>query len=112
MHQINANTISQGLLLASQKFGGEVYITGDADFRERGARQAVRMGIRVADQDLLEVVEQALELAQCKCTNTPQVLTTAMKLLHLCAISNYLSRQCNPGRATTGRLRHTGQFFY
>lgn len=63
VHQTDADTISQGLLLVSQKFGGEVYITGDADFRERAARQAARMGIRVADQDLRNVVEQACELA-------------------------------------------------
>lgn len=64
VHQTDADTISQGLLLASQKFGGEVYITGDADFRERAARQAARMGIRVADRDLRDVVEQACELAR------------------------------------------------
>ncbi|HUW29154.1 MAG TPA: LPD7 domain-containing protein [Sulfuriferula sp.] len=46
VHQTDAGTISQGLLLAAQKFGGEVYITGDADFRERAARQAARTGIR------------------------------------------------------------------
>lgn len=64
VHQTDADTISQGLLLASQKFGGEVYITGDADFRERAARQAARMGIRVADQDLQSVAQEERELAQ------------------------------------------------
>lgn len=59
VHQTDADTISQGLLLASQKFGGEIYITGDADFRERAAHQAARMGVRVVDQDLQDVVEQA-----------------------------------------------------
>jgi len=59
VHQTDAGTICQGLLLASQKFGGEIYITGDADFRERAARQAARMGVRVVDQDLQDVVEQA-----------------------------------------------------
>ena len=59
VHQDDADTIRQGLLLASQKFGGELFITGDADFRERAAREATRMGIQVADHDLKETVELA-----------------------------------------------------
>jgi hypothetical protein len=47
----------QGLMLASHKYGNEVYITGDQDFRERAAREAARMGIKVADKDLHAAVE-------------------------------------------------------
>ena len=56
--------IREGLILAAQKFGGEVYITGDAEFRERAAHEAARMHIRVADQNLQHVVQQ--ELAKIK----------------------------------------------
>lgn len=48
----DVDAISAGLRLSAEKFGGEVYITGSAEFRERAAREAARMGIRVADQDL------------------------------------------------------------
>lgn len=49
--------IREGLELSAQKFGGEVYITGDPEFRERAAREAARMNIRVADKDLGHIVE-------------------------------------------------------
>ena len=56
--------IREGLTLAAQKFGGEVYITGDVEFRERASREAARINIKVVDQDLQHVVQQ--ELAQIK----------------------------------------------
>lgn len=49
--------IRAGLELAAEKFGGEVYITGDPEFRERAAREAARMHIKVADPDLQLIVE-------------------------------------------------------
>lgn len=52
------DAVHEGLTLASQKFGGELYITGDQEFREKAAREAVRMNIRVADEDLQYVVQQ------------------------------------------------------
>lgn len=64
VHQVEQDSIEQGLLLAAQKFGGEVYITGDADFRDQAARQAARMGINVADEDLHEVVQHERQLMQ------------------------------------------------
>jgi hypothetical protein len=82
VHQTDFDTISQGLLLAAQKFGGEVYITGAADFRERAARQAARMGIRVADQDLQGGVEQARERTRSgnysDCAKRPSSTETAI----------------------------------
>ena len=45
------------LRIAAQKFGDAVSITGSAEFRERLARLATREGIRVADADLVRIVE-------------------------------------------------------
>lgn len=64
VHQKTPDTLEQGLLLAAQKFGGEIYITGDAEFREQAAQQAARMGISVADEDLCEVIQQERMLMQ------------------------------------------------
>lgn len=52
----DTDAMRAGLRLAAQKFGGEIYITGSAEFREAAAREAARMGIRVADQDLQQIV--------------------------------------------------------
>lgn len=41
-----------GLLLASQKFGGEVFVTGSLSFREAAATEALRMGIKVKNPEL------------------------------------------------------------
>ena len=69
VHATDADTIEAGLLLASQKFGGEVFITGEAEFRERAARQAARLGVQVKDEDLQQVIEQ--ERAQIEVERTP-----------------------------------------
>ncbi|CDW95049.1 MULTISPECIES: LPD7 domain-containing protein [unclassified Thiomonas] len=69
VHIADADTIQAGLQLAAQKFGGEVYITGDAAFREQAARQAARLGVGVKDADLQQVVEQ--ERAQIAVERTP-----------------------------------------
>ncbi|MHB1669032.1 TraI/MobA(P) family conjugative relaxase [Thiomonas sp.] len=69
VHIADADTIDAGLLLAAQKFGGEVYITGDAAFREQAARQAARLGVGVQDADLQHVVQQ--ERAQIEVERTP-----------------------------------------
>jgi hypothetical protein len=42
-----------GLLLAAQKFGGEVFITGSLPFRELAAKEALQMGIKVKNQELV-----------------------------------------------------------
>ncbi len=44
------------LRIAAKKFGGEVSLTGSAEFRERLARLATREGIRVVDADLARIV--------------------------------------------------------
>lgn len=69
VHVPDADTIEAGLLLSAQKFGGEVYITGDSDFRERAARLAARLGVRVKDNDLQQIVEQ--ERAQIEVERRP-----------------------------------------
>ena len=55
------DTLEAALRMAAQKFGGKVDITGSSEFRERAARQAVRLGIKVANVDLQAIVadEQA-----------------------------------------------------
>ncbi len=69
VHMADADTIDAGLLLAAQKYGGEVFITGDAAFREQAARQAARLGVGVQDADLQHIVEQ--ERAQIDVERTP-----------------------------------------
>lgn len=58
------DSIKEGLLLSKQKFGGEVYITGDAQFREKAAREAARMNITVADKDLQNVIKDEKQKIQ------------------------------------------------
>ena len=69
VHITDADTIEAGLLLSAQKFGGEVYITGDAAFREQAARQAARLGVGVKDDDLRPIFEQ--ERAQIEVERSP-----------------------------------------
>ncbi|MGE0072402.1 MAG: LPD7 domain-containing protein [Thiomonas sp.] len=56
MHDKSDESLEAALRMAAQKFGGKVDITGSAEFRERAARQAVRLGIEVVDADLQQVV--------------------------------------------------------
>lgn len=44
--------VRAGLLLAAQKYGGEVFITGNEAFRARAAAMAREMGIRVANPEM------------------------------------------------------------
>ena len=55
--------LTAALQLAAQKWPRGITLTGSAEFRERAARQAVRLGIRIADPDLARVIaeEQALQ---------------------------------------------------
>lgn len=46
------SVVEAGLLLAAQKYGGEVLITGDEAFKRRAATIAARLGVRVANHDL------------------------------------------------------------
>ncbi|MHB8389925.1 MAG: TraI/MobA(P) family conjugative relaxase [Acidobacteriaceae bacterium] len=52
VHDKTDTTLEAALRVAAQKFGGHVDITGSADFRERAARTAARLGIGVRDPDL------------------------------------------------------------
>ena len=52
VHDTGNTTLEAALRVAAQKFGGSVDITGSADFRERAARTAARLGITVRDPDL------------------------------------------------------------
>ena len=44
-----------GLLLAIQKFGGDVFVTGSLAFREVAAKEALMMGIRVKNPELAHI---------------------------------------------------------
>lgn len=58
VHDSTDTTTEAALRVAAQKFGGAVDITGSADFRERAARSAARLGIGVRDQDLQPIWQQ------------------------------------------------------
>lgn len=57
VHDQTDETVEAALRLATQKFGGVIEITGSAIFRERAARMAARLGIRVRNEDLKRVWE-------------------------------------------------------
>ena len=44
--------LEAALRIASEKYGGRVLLTGSAEFQERAARMATRLGIRVTNSDL------------------------------------------------------------
>jgi hypothetical protein len=56
MHDKSEDSLEAALRIAAQKYGGKVDITGSSEFRERAARQAVRLGITVANDDLQAIV--------------------------------------------------------
>ena len=53
------DTVEAAILLAAEKYGGEVSISGSSEFRELATRTAVRLGVRVRDRDLQELVRNA-----------------------------------------------------
>ncbi len=59
MHDKADDSLEAALRIAAQKYGGKVAITGSSEFRERAARQAVRLGITVTDDDLQAIVADA-----------------------------------------------------
>ncbi len=61
VHDKGDGSLESALRLAAQKYGGEVKLTGSAEFREEAARMAARLGIRVADEDLKQVHEHEQE---------------------------------------------------
>jgi hypothetical protein len=56
MHDKSEDSLEAALRIAAQKYGGKVDITGSSAFRERAARQAVRLGMTVANADLQAIV--------------------------------------------------------
>ncbi len=56
MRDDKAETLEAALRIAAQKYGGQVMISGSAEFRQQAARLATRLNIRVADADLQAVV--------------------------------------------------------
>ena len=66
----SAESLEAALRLAAQKYGGAITITGSGEFRERAAREAARLGIRVIDADLQAVVRSEREQQQ---PSAPQI---------------------------------------
>ncbi len=66
--------LTAALQLAAEKWPRGISITGSAEFRERAARQAARLGIRVADADLALAIaeERALEPSVRRTPSLPQ----------------------------------------
>jgi len=56
---LNDEVIRAGLLLAAQKYGGEVFITGDAEFRAKASGIAATVGVRVMNNPSPEQIKQA-----------------------------------------------------
>ena len=54
-HENDQLAMQAGLLLAIQKFGGEVFVTGSLAFRELAAKEALMMGIRVKNPELAHI---------------------------------------------------------
>jgi hypothetical protein len=54
----DAQAMRAGLLLASQKFGGEIFVTGSLTFRELAAKEALQMGIKVKNPELAFLVAE------------------------------------------------------
>ncbi|MHB1670241.1 MAG: TraI/MobA(P) family conjugative relaxase [Thiomonas sp.] len=59
MHDKGPDSLEAALRIAAQKYGGKVDITGSSEFRERAAREAVRLGITVINDDLQAIVTDA-----------------------------------------------------
>uniref|UniRef100_D5X2N5 Relaxase/mobilization nuclease family protein n=1 Tax=Thiomonas intermedia (strain K12) TaxID=75379 RepID=D5X2N5_THIK1 len=74
LHDKGADSLEAALRLAAQKYGGKVEITGSAEFRERAARQAVRLGIEVMDTDLQAVVQDEQRRLQRPQQLSPQTV--------------------------------------
>ena len=56
MHDHAADTLEAALRIAAEKYAGRVSILGSGEFRERAARLAARIGVRVTDEDLRSIV--------------------------------------------------------
>ncbi len=56
--------LEAALRIASEKYGGQVLLTGSDEFQDRAARMATRLGIRVTNPDLAGVVREAQQAQQ------------------------------------------------
>jgi hypothetical protein len=61
--------LTAALQLAAQKWPQGIALSGSAEFREKAARQAARLGIRVADSDLAQVIADERSLLQASQQN-------------------------------------------
>ncbi|MBN2692377.1 MAG: relaxase/mobilization nuclease, partial [Burkholderiaceae bacterium] len=73
LHDKGDDSLEAALRLAAQKYGGKVDITGSSEFRERAARQAVRLGLEVMDADLQAVVQDERQRRQTSRQAVPAV---------------------------------------
>ena len=74
--------LTAALQLAAQKWPEGITLTGSAEFRKRAARQAARLGIRFADPDLAQVIdeERALQRSMRRNPSTPQTRSRSQDL--------------------------------
>ena len=61
MRDRTADSLEAALRVAAEKYGGRVSIQGSGEFRERAARLATRIGVRVSDEDLRSIVTDERE---------------------------------------------------
>ena len=69
--ELDEDTLEAALRVAGAKYGNQVSITGSAEFRERAARMAVRLGIGVQDGDLQKVILDECETIGSKFEKSP-----------------------------------------
>ena len=74
--------LTAALQLAAQKWPEGITLTGSVEFRKRAARQAARLGIRVANPDLAQVIdeERALQRSMRRNPSTPQTRSRSQDL--------------------------------
>jgi hypothetical protein len=79
VHDLHEDTLEAALRVAGAKYNNSITMTGTAQFRERAARRAIRLGIDVLDPDLQQVVQDEREKVQSKFGNL-QILSSGRKL--------------------------------
>ena len=74
--------LTAALQLAAQKWPEGITLTGSVEFRKRAARQAARLGIRVANPDLAQVIdeERALQRSMRRNPSMPQTRSRSQDL--------------------------------
>jgi hypothetical protein len=87
MHDKSEDSPEAAPRIAAQQYGGKVDITGSSEFRERAARQAVRLGITVADNDLQAIV--ADEQSRLRAERAPSPSTRAKQTVERVQADNF-----------------------